>query len=791
MTKDAKTGSDDHGADDGPTVLPDPPAGDDPAERAAWLRVVVEHHRRRYYELDDPEIGDDEYDLLFHELEALEAAHPELDRPDSPTKRVGGKPLDKLVKVRHEQPMLSLANATTEEELQGWVDRMRGHLGREGISDPSFRFVIEPKVDGLAMSLRYEDGILVRATTRGDGEVGEDVTHNVRTIPDVPLALPGAGTPGAEGVPHVLEVRGEIYLALEDFRRVNERRAAAEKSTFMNPRNAAAGAIRQLDPKEARERPLSFWAYGVGVVAATPAGERAEGDRTGAAGTSATVGEVLGVDGHHGMLMWLKQHGFPVNEEISVATTVEETLKTCEGWAERRDRLKFEIDGVVIKVDDFELQRRLGSVGRDPRWAIAWKFPPRTAVTTLKDVVWSVGKFGDLHPYAVLEPVNVSGVTVSQATLHNEEDLDRKDVRPGDRVIVLRAGDVIPQVVSPAPHEAERDDRAPKPTPPATCPACGTPTEKPADSVFTRCPNRGGCPGQQWQLLRHYVSRGAMDIDGLGEKQVAQLLEKGLVRNAADLYDLTPAQLVELEGWAEISAQRIVASIDASKQQPFGRVLFGIGIEEVGQVTGRNLAGRFRTAEALMAATPEQLDDTPGVGEKMARIIAERLADPAVVEVVERLRKAGVQLEVEDAEDSSGTSTLLEGLTVVLTGTLPTLTREDATQRLVATGARVTTSVSKKTSAVVAGESAGSKLEKAERLGVPVLDEPTLERLLAEGPVVLEEIRAAAAGDASDVAAGETSGSDAAAGEASADAAPTEADAAAGDVDAAGESGTD
>jgi DNA ligase (NAD+) len=716
-------------------MVPPPAAADrpdeDPAARAAQLREVVEHHRRRYYEQDDPEIGDDEYDALFSELEALERDHPELALPDSPTRRVGGAPMEKLVKVRHEQPMLSLANARNAEELQGWVDRMTSHLAREGITDATFRYVIEPKVDGLAMSLRYEDGLLVRAATRGDGEIGEDVTHNVRTIPDVPLHVKDA--------PAVLEVRGEIYIALEDFRKVNEKRAAAGESTFMNPRNSAAGAIRQLDPKQARQRPLSFWAYGVGVIAAA-AGDDAEeetGGRDGAAGTAASVGEVLGVDGHHGTLTWLKERGFPVNDEVSVQTTVEEAVKTCLAWGERRDRLAFEIDGVVLKVDDFELQRRLGSVGRDPRWAIAWKFPPRTATTLLKDVIWSVGKFGDLHPYAVLEPVNVSGVTVSQATLHNEEDLDRKDVRPGDRVIVLRAGDVIPQVVSPAPHEAERDDRGDKPSPPAECPRCGTPTEKPEDSVFTRCPNRGGCPGQQWQLLRHYVGRQAMDIEGLGEKQVGQLLEKGLVQNAADLYELTAEQLLELEGYGEISANRTVAAIEASKERSFARVLYGVGIEEVGEITGRNLAARFRTIDALLQATPEQLEATPGVGGKMAAIIAERLADPAVATVFARLKEAGLNLEVPEAEGGATNATLLEGLTVVLTGTLPSLTREDATQRLLAVGARVTTSVSKKTGALVAGEAAGSKLEKAERLGVPVLDEEGLKRLLAEGPGVI------------------------------------------------------
>jgi len=748
-------------AADGPKTaadLPPAPSGDDPAVRADWLREVVTYHRKRYYEQDDPEIGDDEYDALFGELETLEREHPELAFPDSPTQRVGGAPMERLPKVPHEQPMLSLANAKEPDELRAWVDRMRTHLAREGIADPAFRFVIEPKIDGLAMSLRYEDGLLVRATTRGDGEVGEDVTANIRTMPTVPLRV--------EGAPAVLEVRGEIYMALADFARLNERRVSAGEEPFMNPRNSAAGSIRQLDPKLAARRPLRLWAYGVGVVDAVPHDDPAEGTGTassgtgGAAGTSSTVGGVLGVDGHAGTLDWLRDHGFPVNDQVQVVETLDEILAACDAWEQRRERLPFEIDGVVIKVDDHELQRRLGSVGRDPRWAIAWKFPPRTAVTKLKDVIWSVGKFGDLHPYAQLEPVNVSGVTVSQATLHNEEDLARKDVRPGDRVIVLRAGDVIPQVISPAPHEIDREDRGPAAQPPSHCPACGTATEKPEDSVFTRCPNRGGCPGQQWQLLRHYVSRGAMDIDGLGEKQVQTLLDRGLVRDAADLYRLQPEQLVELDGFAETSAKRIVAAIEDSKQRPFGRVLFGIGIEEVGAVTGRNLAARFRTIDALLDATPEALAETPGVGAKMATIIAGRMADPAFRDVIERLREAGVPLEVEDTGDATDV-TLLEGVTAVLTGTLPTLTREQATERLLAAGARVTTSVSKKTSVLVAGDEAGSKLDKAERLGVPVLDEAGLQRLLAEGPSVLAPDDASEDGADADDAADGTAAKDA------------------------------
>jgi DNA ligase (NAD+) len=663
--------------------------------RAAELRDQLHHHGYRYYVLDDPEIGDDEYDALLDELRALEAAHPELVTPDSPTQRVGGEPVSSLPKVRHEIPMLSLANARTEEELRAWVARMRAHLAREGIEDPRFEFVCEPKIDGLAISLRYEDGLFVQGATRGNGEIGEDVTHNLRTIPTIPLRVAGA--------PPVLEVRGEIYMSLKDFAGLNERRAEAGLSTFMNPRNAAAGTIRQLDPKLAKDRPLSMWCYGIG---------RVDGVR---------------FAGHWEALEWLREHGFRVNADVQRLATEDEVVAQCLAWQDRRGTLDFEIDGVVVKVSDLELQRRLGVVGRDPRWAIAWKFPPTTKVTTLRDIMWNVGKFGDLHPFAVLEPVHVGGVTVKLATLHNEEDLARKDLRVGDDVIVLRAGDVIPQVLSPAPHAAERPDRADPPRPPARCPDCDTPTVKPEGSVFTMCPNRL-CPGRQWQLLKHFVSRGAMDIDGLGEKQVAQLQQAGLVRTAADFYRLTAEQLLELDRYGEISAQRTVQNIAESRQQPFGRLLFAIGLEEVGFVTGRNLAQRFRTMDALMNAGAEAIEQTPGVGPKMAQRIHEQLADDQMRALVEDLRSVGVSMELEGPPPGEGP---LAGKTFVLTGTLPDLTREEATQRIEDAGGRVTSGVSKKTDYVVAGASPGSKLEKAERLEVAVLDEAGLLALLA------------------------------------------------------------
>ena len=663
----------------------------DAAARAAELREQVAHHSYRYHVLDDPEVGDDVYDALFNELKALEGAYPELVRPDSPTQRVGEEPVSALRKVTHLRPMLSLANARSEEELRAWVARMRAHLAREGIEDPRFRFVAEPKIDGLAISLVYREGVLERGATRGNGEVGEDVTHNLRTIGSIPLRIDDA--------PPLLEVRGEVYMSLPDFAALNERRAEAGLSTFMNPRNSAAGTIRQLDPQLAAERPLSMWCYGIG----------------------ATEGLELG--SHWEALTWLREHGFRVNADVQRLDGEDEVVAQCLSWQERRGSLDFEIDGVVVKVDDIELQRRLGVAGRDPRWAIAWKFPPTTAVTRLKDIDWNVGRYGDLHPFAVLEPVHVGGVTVKLATLHNEEDLARKDLRVGDDVIVLRAGDVIPQVLSPAPHAVERADRGPVPRPPSRCPSCGTPTVK-GDGVFTRCPNLL-CPGRQWQQLKAFA--GIMEMDGLGEKQVAQFQEAGLLRTAADFYRLTKERLVALDRVGDTSAENILRSVEASKARDFGRVLFALGIEGVGWVTGRNLAAHFRTVDALLAATPEQIAETQGVGPVVAALIAEQLADEKLRTLIGELRAAGLSFEMEGPPPGEGP---LRDHTFVLTGTLPDLTREEATERILAAGGKVTGSVSKKTSYVVAGSSPGSKLAKAEKLGVPVLDEAGLLALL-------------------------------------------------------------
>jgi DNA ligase (NAD+) len=663
----------------------------DAAARAAELREQVSHHSYRYHVLDDPEVGDDVYDTLFNELKALETEYPELARPDSPTQRVGEEPVSALQKVRHLRPMLSLANARSEEELRAWVARMRSHLAREGIEDPQFRFVAEPKIDGLAISLIYRDGVLERGATRGNGEVGEDVTHNLRTIGAIPLRVDGA--------PPLLEVRGEVYMSLPDFTALNERRAEAGLSTFMNPRNSAAGTIRQLDPQLAAERPLSMWCYAIGVT------------------------EGLTLSSHWEALEWLREHGFRVNGDVKRLGSEDEVVAQCLAWQDRRGALDFEIDGVVVKVDDFELQRRLGVIGRDPRWAIAWKFPPTTAVTRLNGIEWNVGRYGDLHPFAVLEPVHVGGVTVKLATLHNEEDLARKDLRVGDDVIVLRAGDVIPQVLSPAPHAVERSDRGPVAKPPARCPSCDTPTVK-GDGVFTRCPNLV-CPGRQWQQLKAFA--GIMEMDGLGEKQVAQFQAAGLLNTAADFYRLTKKQLVALDRVGETSAENILRTIESSRARDFARVLFALGIEGVGWVTGRKLATQFRSVDALLAATPEQIAATPNIGPIVAQLIHDQLADEKLRALIADLRAAGLQFEQEGPAPGEGP---LADQTFVLTGTLPDLTREEATERILAAGGKITGSVSKKTSYVVAGASPGSKLAKAEKLGVQVLDEAGLLALL-------------------------------------------------------------
>ncbi len=666
-----------------------------PAERAAELRRELERHNRLYYVLDDPEVGDDEYDALLDELRDIEAGHPELRTRDSPTQRVGAPPLDRFEQVEHHEQMLSLGNARNEEELRAWENRLANYLKRLDITASQFSYTTEPKIDGLAVSLTYEDGVLVRGATRGDGRVGEDVTQNLRTIGSVPLRIPDA--------PGLVEVRGEVYLPIAAFKALNERRAEAGEPTFANPRNSAAGSIRQLDPALAAERPLSTWIYGIGAARG------------------------LDLATHMDEVEWLDERGFKVNPDTAHYEGVEGVVKRCHWWEERRDELDYEIDGVVVKVDERALWRELGVVGREPRWAIAWKFPPTTAMTTMHKVVWNVGRTGHLVPFAMLEPVHVGGVTVTTATLHNEEDLARKDVRVGDEVVVMRAGDVIPQVVSP--KLPRKNPRARKPGPPKKCPACGTETVKPEGAVFTICPNRTGCPGQSFQHVKHFVSKGAMDIDGLGEELARLFLEKGLIRDVADIYDLEEKRLLELKGFKEKSVAKLLGSIDVSRGRPFKRVLYALGLPGVGYVTAEALADHFGSIGKLAKAQPEEIEEVEGVGPIMAVQIAESLADEPTWALVEKLQEKGLRLEADSSERRAEGGPL-EGKTVVLTGTLPELTREEAAALVKSAGGKVTSSVSKKTDYVVAGESPGSKLAKAESLGTEVLDEAGLLALV-------------------------------------------------------------
>jgi DNA ligase (NAD+) len=672
-----------------------PAKATDPAARAEELRQRIAHHDHRYYVLDDPEIGDDEYDALLDELRGLEQQYPELLTPDSPTQRVGGVSLDKFAQVEHAEPMFSLGNARNEEELRAWEKRVRNLLDRLDIGSAKVRYVTEPKVDGLAISLTYENGELVHGATRGDGRIGEDVTHNLRTIKAIPLRIDDA--------PEMVEVRGEIYLPLKDFELLNEHQAQAGKHTFANPRNAAAGSIRQLDPRIAAERPLSIWCYGIGASRG------------------------FEPNSHSASIEWLRERGFRVNRDVAVHDEIDEVVERCRWWEGRREQLDFEIDGVVVKVDDRSIQRELGVVGREPRWAVAWKFAPMTATTTLKRVVWNVGRTGHLLPFAMLEPVQVSGVTVSQATLHNEEDLARKDVREGDEVVVMRAGDVIPQVVSPLIQRRKRGARRPRP--PAKCPMCGTKTVKPEGSVWTICPNRTGCPGQAFQHVKHFVSRGAMDIEGLGEKQAWRFLTDGLIRDVADIYDLTAEQLAELDGFGEVSARNLVEAIEGSKQRPFARVLFALGLPDIGFVTAEALADHFGDVDALLAATPEQIEQVEGIGPITAASLFEALAEDRSRELIARLREKGLRFE-QSATERRVAGGPLEGKTLVLTGTLPDLTREEATRMIKRAGGKVTNSISRKTDYVVVGDDPGSKAAKAEELGTEVLDEAGLLELV-------------------------------------------------------------
>ena len=684
----------------------------DVAARAAWLRTEVERHNYAYYVEDQPIVPDVEYDRLFRELQLIEAEHPELATPDSPTRRVGGQPLPQFIPVRHALPMLSIKTETdtTPEGARAFDSRVRRALGLAE-TEAAIAYTAELKFDGLAINLRYENGVLVQAATRGDGETGEDVTQNVRTIRCIPLRLHG-------GAPEVLEVRGEAYISRPDFERYNEKQRAKGRPTLVNPRNGAAGSIRQLDPKIAAERPLSFFAYGLGE----------------------TVGWSL-PPSHSEVLAALSAFGLPVCEHRAQLAGAEGLAAFHQRIAGLRDQLPFDIDGVVYKVDSLELQARLGFVSREPRWAVAHKYPAQEALTTVEAIEVQVGRTGAITPVARLAPVFVGGVTVTNATLHNEDEVRRKDVRVGDTVIVRRAGDVIPEVVSVVlerrPLGASSHDlfaQEPIQPPfemPKACPICGSAVEKPEDEAIARCTGGLYCPAQRKQALLHFAGRRAMDVEGLGDKLVEQLVDGGLVQTPADIYRLGMATLANLERMAEKSAANLLEAIEKSKTTTLPRFIFALGIRNVGETTAKDLARHFGDLDALMAADEARLQAVPDVGPVVAASLCRFFAEAHNREVIATLREAGVHWPVEQG---LAADLPLAGKTFVLTGTLPSLSRDQAKEMIEAKGGKVAGSVSKKTHYVVAGADAGSKLDKAQELGVPILDQTQLLALLEETP---------------------------------------------------------
>ena len=658
------------------------------AARAAELREVLNRALVAYHVEDAPMMEDAVYDVLYDELVALEEEHPELVAPDSPTRRVGGLS-DKFQKVQHLEPMGSLEKVTTEEGLRKWDEDVRKRLG----ADAAVAYVLEPKIDGLAVNLTYEDGVFVRGATRGDGVQGEDVSPNLRTIRAIPLRLEG-------DPPAVIEVRGEVYLPISGFNELNERLAGTNQKLAPNPRNAAAGSLRQKNSAITADRPLSIWVYG--------AGHR----------------EGVTFETQFEMLEWLREHGLRTNPYAERLESIEEVAAACVGWEKRRLELDYEIDGVVIKVDSLDQQRRLGALHSRPRWARAYKWAPMTAVTRLHDIRIRVGRTGALNPWAVLEPVEVGGVTVSRATLHNEEDINRKGIRAGDDVIVQRAGDVIPQVVGPAGSHRRGTKEFRMPT---HCPVCGTKIVKPEGEAMHRCPNRA-CPSRGLETLIDWVY-GPADIEGVGEKTMRTLWEKGLVRSLPDLYRLRKEQLLELDGFGEISATNAVEQIEASRRRvPFSRVLLGLNIAGIGWVLAQNLARHVGNVDALIAATPEELAEVEGFGPDRAEVVAEWFADEDNLRLVEELRDLGLTFEL--GEEDRPVEGRLTGNQYVITGTLESMSREQAREALEALGAKVSDNVSKKTTGVVVGESPGSKVAKAQKAGVPLLAEGDLEELL-------------------------------------------------------------
>ena len=669
--------------------------------RATWLRNEIERHNQAYYVQDAPQTSDAQYDLLMRELQALEASYPELITPDSPTQRVGASPLTAFGSVTHAVPMLSLGNAFEAEDVHAFDKRVADILkaaGKLSVAE-QVNYFCELKLDGLAINLRYERGALVQAATRGDGQTGEDVTSNIRTIKSIPLRLTGE----PHEMPEVLEVRGEVFMNLADFALLNDAQRTRGEKIFVNPRNAAAGSLRQLDPRITAQRPLRFFAYGWGDVGA------------------------LQVANHSDMLDWMARLGLPVNvTQHVVAQGADDLLRYYEQVGARRASLPYDIDGVVYKVNELDAQRVLGFVARAPRFAIAHKFPAQEAFTTLLDIEVQVGRTGAITPVARLAPVFVGGVTVTNATLHNEDEIRRKDVRVGDTVIVRRAGDVIPEVVGPVLEK--RPEFAPQFVMVTACPVCGSAIERLEDEAIARCTGGLFCAAQRKQSLIHAAGRKALDIEGLGEKLVEQLVDRERIHSLADIFTLQAAELAGFERMGQKSADNLIAAIQQAKQPPLGRLIFALGIRHVGETTARDLALHFGSIESLMTASVDELLGVTDVGPVVAGSLARFFAETHNQAIVHALRQQGVEPQPEVAARSAG----LSGKTFVLTGTLPVWSREEASSLIVAAGGKVTGSVSRKTSFVVAGADAGSKLEKARELGVAVLDEDGLRALLAQ-----------------------------------------------------------
>ncbi len=660
-------------------------------QRTASLHKQINDHNYRYHVLDAPTISDAAFDRLVRELRDLETRHPALITPDSPTQRVGAPPSAAFAAIRHRTPMLSLANAFEETELDAWEKRARAGLG-----DARVQYVCELKIDGAAVSLSYEQGRLVTGATRGDGEQGEDVTPNLRTIPSLPLRLRGTR------IPRLLEVRGEVHLPRKTFAAVNAEREARGEARFANPRNAAAGSLRQLDPQITARRPLQIYVYGTGAV------------------------EGMTLRSHWETLRWLREAGFRTNPHTARFSSLDDVKAYITTWTARRVTLDYDTDGVVIKVDAFAQQAELGATSQAPRWALAFKFPAEQAVTTLLDITVSVGRTGALTPTAVLEPVRVSGVTVSSATLHNEDEIARKDVRIGDWVIVQRAGEVIPEVVAPLPERRTGHER--RFVMPAHCPVCGTPVERPEGEAVARCPNLS-CPAQVLERMYHFASRDAMNIEGLGGKLLAQLLERGLLRDPADLYRLMKDQLLTLDRMGDKLAQNLLDSIGRSRETTLARLLYALGVRHVGAHVAEILAAHFDTAQALMDASFEDVRDVPGIGPTIAASIVGFLKQAPNRGMIERLLEAGVR-PAAVAPRRAARDGPLAGAQVVFTGTLARWTRAQAQDAATSAGAGISDSVSKKTTYLVAGEFPGSKVEKARRLGVKVLTEAEFARLV-------------------------------------------------------------